>query len=209
MVEDVGTVDPPDAGFTLVELMVTIGLLAVIGTLVTSAMINGLRQQTVITARITTVNDLRGVMERVTRDVRNGTTVLAARDDSLTIRQVGPVRTRVLTYALRTFASERSLVLDETVLDASGTTIATPPEKVVIAHVPTSTATPFFLYDAAASYAPPAGSGVDPSTCYVAGSSPPSFSPSCIGSVTVHLFAKVPRVGATIDLRDTVELRNL
>jgi prepilin-type N-terminal cleavage/methylation domain-containing protein len=59
-----------ESGFTLVELMIVLVLMGIIGGVVTTALVQGMRTSTQAQSRITALSDLQRGLERVARELR-------------------------------------------------------------------------------------------------------------------------------------------
>lgn len=190
-----------DEGISLVELLVGMSLMALIGTLVLSTVTSGLRTQQTMTDRASGMADLRTAAQRLSKDVREADPLLLAQERVLALRQaVAGGGHRDVTW--RVVGTE--LVKDETTTSAAGAVTALP-RTVALRELPEGAA-PFGVVPSV-TYVAPVGSTTDPGTCVLAGSSPVTYAPACVGSITLSLTRTLLK-GAPLALQQTVELRN-
>lgn len=189
-----------DEGISLVEVLVGMSLMALVGTLVLSTVTSGLRTQRTMTDRASGMADLRTAAQRLSKDVREADPLLLAQEQALAVRQAVAGGHRDVTW--RVIGTE--LVKDESTTTAAGVVSALP--RVVVLRGLEAGAAPFGVVPSA-TYAPRAGSTTDPGTCVLAGSTPTTYAPECVGSVTLRL-TRTLLTGAPLALEQTVELRN-
>ena len=183
----------------LVELLVGMTLMAVVGTLVLDAITSGFRSQRQLQDRAEALEELRRVVQRVTRDIREAAPVVEAHTDALTVQHLTPAGTTMTrSWAIDTSGGGRSLVQTTTV-GAGAPTTAT----VISDLVAGTTAT--FTYEPSATWA--AQAGISSTDCLVTGSSPLTYSQSCIGKVTLTLTRTV-RDHTPVSISATVDVRN-
>jgi len=187
-----------DDGFTLTELLVSIGLFSVVSAMVTTAAVTGLHQQTQVANRSDALAAMRTVLQRIDRDIRTTYPLLSASPTQIVLRDVQPSVTRVVTYAV----SGTTLTKSETETTASGATTTVGP-TAVLTNLTTSAV---FSFAPVTGYAAPAGSGVDPTTCVMANN---AIDPGCVGTITVQLVAQPPFLATALTMTDNgTELRN-
>ena len=86
-------------GFTLVELLTTLAVSAVVMAFVTGTVIHALRSQERQTSRVQALNDVKLAFERTTRDLRAAVPLrLAGNDEVLLDVRTATGATRTLTY---------------------------------------------------------------------------------------------------------------
>jgi prepilin-type N-terminal cleavage/methylation domain-containing protein len=191
--------DRTDGGFTLTEMLVVIVLFGIIGAIVTTASITGLRQQSQLQNRSDVLAQARTALERIDRDIRSANPLLAATSTQLVLSEVSPSLTRTVTYAV----SSHKLVASETDTTTAGVT--TTSRNVLLSNLLNSAANPLFTVSPVLGYVAPTGSGVTASTCAMSG----GFDPGCIGTITVHVIAQPSTSSASVSLSDNgTDLRN-
>lgn len=140
-----------DAGFSLIELIVVMGIMLVVGAVVTSGIVSGLRATARGQARVEALTDLERAAERMARDLRfadpvDGATptqviVNVLRDDAGT-----QVRHRV-TYAVAAGTiTETRAIYDPP--SAAAPTPPTPPPPTTVIEDLDPAATVFAFFDA-------------------------------------------------------------
>lgn len=184
----------------LVELLVGVVLAVTAATLALNGVRTGFSTQASLELRGKALTDLRTAMQRTTREVRSADPVLAAQDDLLVLRTPDGAGTRRLTYSV----VGGSLLLDVVATSSTGVVTTSPTQTVLRGLDP---ALDVFGYASVAGYTPPAGSGIDQTTCAIAGSTPASYDRDCIGSVTLRL-SQLVRDQPTALLDDFVDVRN-
>lgn len=70
----------PQAGFSLIELMVVLVILGLVGTIIAGGLTRGLRASNEAQARIEAFEDMQIALERISRDIRGASTPLLAID---------------------------------------------------------------------------------------------------------------------------------
>jgi uncharacterized protein (TIGR02599 family) len=167
-------------GFTVVELLVTTAILAVVMAFVTGTVVSALRTQRRQTAQVAALNDAKLAFERVTRDIRGADPLQEAAPDriSLAVRQEDST--------VRTVSYERAAGAHS--LTATGS--ATGARTLVGDLVPGQS---LFLFHLA-----------DGSTA--SGSSPIDL--RAVLSITVRLQVEPAAAGRVVDLTNRVVLRN-
>jgi prepilin-type N-terminal cleavage/methylation domain-containing protein len=106
----------PQAGFTLVELLVVLVLLGVVGGIVTSAIVTGMTNARTTTARTVALHDLEIALQRVGRELRAADPLYVTSGDGYA-RQVGAEVTRdravhIVTFTVVTEGGRQLLVQD-------------------------------------------------------------------------------------------------
>ncbi|HVT22447.1 MAG TPA: type II secretion system protein [Mycobacteriales bacterium] len=186
-----------DAGFTLTELLVSIGLFSIVSAMVTAASITGLRHQTKDQSRSDALARMRIAIQRIDRDIRAADPLLSASATQVVLRETDGGVTRVVTYAV----SGSDLAVSETRTAADGTT-TTGPTRVLVEDLTTASA---FSFAPLTGYTAPAGSSVDAATCVMSGG---LIDPGCVGTITVHLVVKPPYVAPVTMSDNGTDLRN-
>jgi prepilin-type N-terminal cleavage/methylation domain-containing protein len=104
-----------DAGLTMIELVVTMLLMSIVGTILTSAMVNSMKVTRVQEDATRTLIDAKVAMERITREIRgaNALTVCRPRTMSFTTT-VGTVRTAT-TFTVQAASATSSEIAEDTV----------------------------------------------------------------------------------------------
>jgi prepilin-type N-terminal cleavage/methylation domain-containing protein len=188
----------PEAGFTLIELLVgmtmSVVLLGAIGSMVISAM----RAQPQISKRAQSISDARWVMERLTREIRNGVVVDQASSSSVSFQ----------AYVRRTSCggegtpaeSEPAVKCEVTYTCTATDCTRTEAEPEVF----TGTARTIFSgSDSSEVFCYVPSSGEDPTTCGPAPAEPVEV--TYIG-VTLHI--PNPSGGSGVTISDGANLRN-
>lgn len=196
------TVAADDRGVTLPELLVVMVLFAIVGGIVVTLSVSGLHHQTELQDRSDTLAQARTALERIDRDIRSTYPLLAASPTQLVLQEVQPTVTRTMTYSV----SGNELVVAETDTPlAGGATTST--TKVLLRNLVSTGTNPVFSVTPVTGYVAPTGSGVNASTCALAGST--SYDPGCVGSITVHVMVQPASLQAPVNLSDNgTELRN-
>jgi type II secretory pathway pseudopilin PulG len=185
----------------LVELMVGMILMSVVGLIVLDGIVGGFKAQRGLQDRGEALAQIRAAAQRVTREIREANPVLSATATTLTIEHDTDTAgiTVTKTWTLDTSGSTASLVLDTTL--TGGPTVRT----TVLSDLDGSTLP--FAYRSISGWSPPSGSTVDAVTCAEAGTSPVTYSQSCIGAITLSLVRNISghtpvTVSARVDLRN-------
>lgn len=190
-----------DGGFTLTEMLVTIVVFGVVGTMVTGASISGLHHQTEVVNRADSMAQLRTALQRIDRDIRSSYPLLSAGPTQVALQEVQPTDTRITTYSVQ----GKQLVVDETRTSNDGTT-SVAARKVLLDDLVVSSASPVFAFRPMDGYVAPAGSGIDAATCAMTSG---AIDPGCVGAITVHVMVRPPHVAGTLSLSDNgTDLRN-
>jgi type II secretory pathway pseudopilin PulG len=201
-----------DSGMSLIEMLIAVMLTGTIGAVVTSSITTGLHDQVRITAHAVAIGEVRTATQRVTRELRDAAPLLAASATAVTVQQTTTAGSRVLTYSVITTAGVTNLVVDEKDYNSSTPSIdhlvATQPQKTVISDLNDTADYPVFTFAPASTYQPAQGSGVNPNTCAIP-SAPTTYSPACVGEITVHVRQNVGTTSEVIDVTENVEIRNL
>jgi prepilin-type N-terminal cleavage/methylation domain-containing protein len=186
-------------GFTLTEALVVTVLFAIIGTIVTTAAVSGLRHQTQVQSRSDVLAQARTALERIDRDIRSANPLLSASSTQIAMQVVEPTKTRTVTYSV----SGSQLIVRETDKSTSGVTTST--SKVLLQNLVSSSTSPVFAVSPVIGYVAPTGSGVSAATCAMSG----GYDPGCIGAVTVHVVVQPSTLGSPVSVSDNgTELRN-
>lgn len=175
-------------GFTVVELLVAMMLMGVIMAIAGSAVVTSLQTQRRQLAQLTTLNDAKLGLERMSRDVRGanplGPTLSTTQVD---LRLVVGAQARALTYRL----VGDELRVDERVTDVtSGALISDPPERRLIDGVVPASGTGIFRF-------------FDIGGNELTG----SVTAAAVHSVELRLRVQRPEAGP-VDLNERVLLRN-
>lgn len=202
-----------DRGFTLTELLVVIMLFGVIGSIVTTAATTGLRHQTQLQDRSTALSEARVAVQRVDRDIRSASQVDYATASKLVMQEstyTGSTATgsEWVCYYTTTVGSDTELIQQFDPTSDSCPSTSPTLSKVLVHHVVNAAATPVFAYSPIAGFTATASS-VDSSSCAISGSSPASYAPSCIGTITVHLLVQPSTISTPVSMNDNgTEVRN-
>jgi type II secretory pathway pseudopilin PulG len=192
-----------DDGSMLVELIVGMLLMAIVGLIVLDGIVGGFTAQRGLQNRGEALAQIRAAAQRVTREIREASPILAATATSLTIEHDTDTGSVTKTWTLVTSGSTASLVLDTTT--TSGGVVGAPVRTTVLSDL--NGATLPFEYDNILGWVAPSGSSVNADTCAIAGTSPVAYSRYCIGTVILHLVRNVSghtpvTVNATVDVRN-------
>jgi type II secretory pathway pseudopilin PulG len=198
---------------SLIEMLIAVMLTGTIGAVVTSSITTGLHDQVRITAHAVAIGQVRTAAQRVTRELRDAAPVLAASATTVTVLQTTAAGSRVLTYSVVTTGGVTNLVVDEKDYNSSTPSsdhlVATQQQKTVISGLNNTAGYPVFSFAPAATYQPAPGSGVNTTTCAIPNSAPTTYSPDCVGAITVHVRQNVGTSTEVIDVTENVEIRNL
>lgn len=201
-------------GFTLVELVVAIGLSAIVGGVLATAIVGSFHRQSEMDARARSINTVRQAFERTMRDIRAADPLLSVADNQLVLQETnaaGVVRT--LTFSLVTSAGVTAFVMDEADVAANGTPLPTPPRQVIANHVANGSTPVFEVLNAVPDWQPTAQVG--PLCNQV--NYPGYYAPDCVGTIDVHLriqpvFANgqpsCATSGCLVDVQDRADIRN-
>jgi prepilin-type N-terminal cleavage/methylation domain-containing protein len=188
-----------DAGFTLTEALVVMVLFGIVGAIVTTASVSGLRHQTQLQDRSDVLAQARTALERIDRDIRSANPLLSASSSQIAIQVVEPTKTRTVTYSV----SGNQLIARET--DKSTAGVTTNSSTVLLRNLVSTSTTPVFAVSPLVGYVAPTGSGVSAATCAMSG----GYDPGCVGTVTVHVMVQSSTSGAAVSVSDNgTELRN-
>ena len=113
-----------DAGLTMIELVVTMLLMSIVGTILTSAMVNSMKVTRVQEDATRTLIDAKVAMERITREIRGANALTACRPRTMSFTTtVGNVRTAT-TFTVQASSATSSEIAEDTVTTdlATGTT---------------------------------------------------------------------------------------
>ena len=169
-----------EGGFTVVELLVTMAILAVVMAFVTGTVVSALRTQRRQTAQVAALNDAKLAFERVTRDIRRADPLKAAAPDRI-ILDVRPDGSTVRTVTYERAAGADSLTATEAATGA----------RTLVGDLVAGQ--PLFLFHLA-----------DGSTA--SGSS--ALDLRSVLSITVRLQVEPTGAGRVVDLTNRVLLRN-
>lgn len=146
-----------ERGFTLVELMVVVFLLAIVGGVTMTGLTAAMRMQRSQTEHIDALNRSKTAMERVTKELRGANPVLDASADSVRLEIKDTVQERTTLYTVvatptagvACSAARRCLVQSGTVTDTSTGVTTTLPPRVVLSDIATAAGeTVFTFYEA-------------------------------------------------------------
>lgn len=216
-----------DAGLTLVETMMSVLLSAIVGGVLTTAIVVSFHRQSEIEARAAGINTVRQAFERTMREIRGAEPLLSVTDNQLMMMETNAAGVqRTLSYSLVTTGGNVALVVDETDVDANNNALPAPPRRVVAGHLVNVTkGIPVFSVSKAVDGWGAGTSTVD-ALCHVIGTSNPNvYAPDCIGGLVVHLVIDpVRRTGTStcagtasalgsgtdcyIDVMDNADIRN-
>ncbi|MBV9291110.1 MAG: type II secretion system protein [Frankiales bacterium] len=178
-----------DSGFSLIELVVGIGLLAVIGAITTQVIITSFHKESYIEGRTQALIQVRQAMQRTMRELRGADPLVSLTGSSLEEKVTTPNNvTRDITYAVTTSGGVTSLVENE--VDRNSTTnavVATQPQRTVVSHLMNSSSQPVFSVISPVPGYQTSSASVNPSTCAVSGTSPQAYEPKCVGTVQLQL----------------------
>jgi type II secretory pathway pseudopilin PulG len=211
-----------DAGFTFVETVVVMILLAAIGLVTTTVLVGTFRRQGEMDTRATALTLTRQALQRTLRDIRAANLLgLDATRLQETITTSAGV-TRTLTYSVTTSAGVTSLVLDERDVNSANQALPAIRRKTLISHLVNSASQPVFRAVAPVPGYTTTVSGVDPQTCVIAGQTPTAYARDCVGTVQLRLVVDpvdavtakslcAPRgvpADCYLDLSDSADIRN-
>ena len=137
-----------DAGFTLVELLVSIVILGVVSAIVSVAIISSLRTSRVAEANVLSATEARIVLERTSLDIRTADPLVAASANSITLDTFRKGQCERRTYRL----SSGQLLLDVAGFGSGvacgvyGSTPGAVTTTVVADGLTNTTAAPLFRY---------------------------------------------------------------
>jgi prepilin-type N-terminal cleavage/methylation domain-containing protein len=189
-----------DAGFTLTELLVSIGIFSIISGMVTTAAVTGLRQQTQVANRDDALAQMRTALQRIDREIRSAYPLLSASPTRLVIREVQPTATRTVTFEV----SGKNLTWSQTSVSPTGST-TTIPTRVLLTNLVDTTTNPVFSFTPNTGYTAPSGSGVNSSTCALGS----GIDAACVGTITVQVRVHPPYLATALSMTDHgTQLRN-
>jgi prepilin-type N-terminal cleavage/methylation domain-containing protein len=189
-----------DAGFTLTELLVSIGIFSIISGMVTTAAVTGLRQQTQVANRDDALAQMRTALQRIDREIRSAYPLLSASPTRLVLREVQPTATRTVTFEV----SGKNLTWSQTSVSPTGST-TTLPTRVLLTNLVDTATNPVFSFAPITGYTAPSGSGVNPSTCALGS----GIDAPCVGTITVQVRVHPPHLAAALSMTDHgTQLRN-
>jgi prepilin-type N-terminal cleavage/methylation domain-containing protein len=185
-------------GFTLTELLVSLGVFSIVSAMVTTAAVAGLHQQTKVQNRDDALAQMRTALQRIDRDIRSASPLLAASPSRLVLRESGDGVTRDVTYQV----DGTNLTVDETKTAPDGAT-TTSITKVLLANLTTSAV---FSFAPITGYTAPSGSGINAATCVTTAG---SVAVGCVGTITTRISVRPGRVAGALTLSDNgTQLRN-
>lgn len=189
-----------DDGFTLTELLVSMAIFSIVSGMVTTAAVTGLHKQTEVANRDDALAQMRTALQRIDREIRSTYPLLSASSTQLVLREVESTVTRTVTFQV----TGSTLTWGETDTDANGST-TTIPARTLLTNLVDTASSPVFSFAPFPGYAAPAGSGVDASTCAMAG----GIDAGCVGTITVRLTVLPPSLGTALTMTDSgTDLRN-
>lgn len=99
----------PQDGYSLVELLVVIGIFTVIGSITLGIMLSAFRTQRTQVDHVDALNRAKVAIERVTRDVRGANPIDVAEDDAIEITLVEGGASSTRAWVLETVSGSRNL----------------------------------------------------------------------------------------------------
>lgn len=128
-------VSVPDDGYTLVELLVVIAVLAVLGGVVVTSVVQSMAVASGTTERVEVLTALQRAQQRITRTIRSAAPLVAGTDTTLALREWAGPDVQDVSYALVDDELRR------TTTDAGGTT-----SEVVVIRGLAQEGQPVFTY---------------------------------------------------------------
>lgn len=199
-----------DRGFTLTELLVAIVLFALVGGAISTAAVSGLRHQREVQDRGDALAKARTALQRVDRDIRSASPLLAASSTQLVMLETGASTTTKICYLVESTSSTAAeLVQTPVASSASCPGAATTDSTILLTNVVDTATTPVFSFSPTTTYTNSTGS-VTASTCaFTAAAWAGWYDPSCVGTVTVQLSVQPSSLSGPVTVSDNgTELRN-
>jgi prepilin-type N-terminal cleavage/methylation domain-containing protein len=136
-----------DGGFTLTELLVVITLTGIIGLIVGTAVITGLRQQTKVQDRSNALADARTALQRVDRDVRSANPLVLACATQIEVKEVGTTTTTLTYSVIDQTSGRKQLVVDQAApTGACGSAVTPTSRKVLVSDLVNTSTSPVFTF---------------------------------------------------------------
>ena len=197
-----------DRGFTVIEMLVSITLSAVVGGIATTVIVRSFHQQASADARAAAVANVRTALQRTMRELREAT-LTTLTPTSLNMQVNGTTQT--VSYLVQTSNGVTSLYEQ----------VGTGPQTLVVTNLVNDSSTPVFKpLPVSSNYQPAVPGTVDTHTCQIIGVSPTQYSTrDCVGTVTVHLLVMPTDAsghalcastgGCVIDVSDDADIRSV
>jgi prepilin-type N-terminal cleavage/methylation domain-containing protein len=197
-----------DSGFTLTELLVVMTLSGILGGIVVVAATTGLHKQTQVQDRADALSQTRTALQRIDRDIRSSNPLALAQDNEIVLIETQATVTRTMTYSLVPDGTTYDLEQDESDVTNTGAAMPEVAPVELLRNVVNPAGSPVFQYVKSPTYTVPSDGSVDAS-CVIAGKSPVTYDPTCIGTVVVHLEVEPPSLSGPVDMTDNgTDLRN-
>jgi prepilin-type N-terminal cleavage/methylation domain-containing protein len=203
-----------DQGFTLVELLMFILLFGIVSAVITTVSTSGLHRQRELQDRGDALAQARTAVQRVDRDIRSATYLDKGTSSMLLLQEPlysGTTVTGIRWSCYYTYATGGSteLVGDINLTSASWPCAPSATSQVLLRHVTNSSTSPLFSFSPKSGFSSTSGT-VNSGTCAMSGTSPVSYEPSCVGTVTVHALIQPPSLNGAVSVTDNgTELRNV
>jgi prepilin-type N-terminal cleavage/methylation domain-containing protein len=192
-----------DSGMTLIELLVTMVLMGVIGSVVTAGVVTSMRDQRRAQSRLDAVTTTQRALERVTKDIRAADPLVAADATSVTTLVYHGTQCQQRRYyvdATNQLVQEiAKYPASTTCADKTGT-LGTASSRVLVKTVVNTTAQPVFAYQR-----------IDPAQSALATVTTPVASNlvSLVDSVTINVKAGLKFGQQPVVVQTAVDLRNV
>jgi len=196
-----------EAGASLIEMLITIVIFGVVGTVVTTVTVTGMHDQVRITSHSEQIAEVRTTLDRVTREIRDADDLGAVTSSGLTVYQDNGTGHKKLVYAVVPNGTTSKLTLDVSYLNSSYGVTANDAQRTLVENLVDTSTQPVFAYRPWPNYTPATGSTVSAATC-ADSAHPGYYGAECVGSITLHVRDSVPNTNEVIDVTDSITRRN-
>jgi prepilin-type N-terminal cleavage/methylation domain-containing protein len=198
---------PDDAGMTLIELLVTMILMGVIGSVVTAGVVSSMQDQRRAKSRLDAVSSTQRALERVTKDLRAADPLVAADARSVTTLVYHGTGVNGACEQRRYYVNATNQLVQEIAKYPASPTganrtggLGTASSRVLVAKIANTTTQPVFVYQR-----------IDPAQAALVTVTTPVASTlvSLVDSVTINVKAGLKFGQQPVVVQTAVDLRNV